>query len=75
MRKRFGERLRAYWWLWAAVAVVAVILNQLIDRDVAGDKNGHPGGDGLVAIVVVLIIAGVWEFLAARNSRGSESRR
>jgi len=36
---------------------------------VAGDKNGHPGGDVFVAILVVLIVFGVWEFLAARRSR------
>jgi hypothetical protein len=42
--------------------------NELADRNVAGDKNGHPGGDDFVAIVVVLIVVGVWEFVAARRS-------
>ncbi|MGZ4366417.1 MAG: hypothetical protein ACXVFD_12630 [Gaiellaceae bacterium] len=69
MRQRIRERLRTYWWVWVAIAVAAVILNELFDRKVAGDKKGHPGGDVLVAIVVVLIVFGVWEFVAARRSR------
>ena len=52
-----------------AIVVAAVMLNELFDRTVAGDKNGHPGGDVFVAILVVLIVFGVWEFLAARRSR------
>jgi uncharacterized membrane protein YhaH (DUF805 family) len=69
VRGRIRERLRTYWWVWVAIAVAAVILNELFDRKVAGDKNGHPGGDVLVAIAVVLIAIGVWEFVAARRSR------
>ena len=69
MRRRFLERLSSYWWIWAAIAVAAVLLNELFDRGVAGDKNGHPGGDMLVAIVVILIVAGVWELIVARKSR------
>jgi uncharacterized membrane protein YhaH (DUF805 family) len=58
------ERFRSYWWLWLFLAVVAAILNELFDRTVAGDKNGHPGGDLLVAVVIVLLVALVWEILA-----------
>jgi uncharacterized membrane protein YhaH (DUF805 family) len=69
MRHRFRGRLRAYWWVWVTIVIAAVILNELFDRKVAGDKNGHPVGDVLVAIVLVLIVAVVWDFLAARRSR------
>jgi hypothetical protein len=44
VRQRIRERLRTYWWLWVAIVVAAVILNELFDRNVAGDKKGHPGG-------------------------------
>ena len=67
--KRFSGRLRAYWWLWALIVVAAVILNEVFDRKVAGDKTGHPAGDILVAIVVVLIVLMVWD-LVTRKSRG-----
>ena len=66
--RRFRQRLRTYWWLWAAIVVAVVILNEVFDRKVAGDENGHPGGDLLIAIAVVLIVAAVWEF-ATRASR------
>lgn len=69
MRRRFRGRLRAYWWVWLAIVVAVVILNELFDREVAGDKNGHPAGDVLVAIVVVLIVAVAWDVVAARRSR------
>ena len=68
MRQRFRQRLRAYWWLWVLIVVVAVTLNEVFDRIVAGDKNGHPGGDVLVAIVIVLVVFAVWDF-ATRKSR------
>jgi hypothetical protein len=55
--------------MWAAIAVAAVILNELFDRKVAGDKNGHPAGDVLVTVLVVLIVAGAWDLVAARRSR------
>ena len=47
------ERLAKQWWIWLAIAVAAVIANELFDRDVAGDKKGHPFGDFLVAVVLV----------------------
>ena len=50
------------------IIVVAVTLNEVFDRAVAGDKNGHPAGDVLVAIVIVLIVFAVWDF-ATRKSR------
>jgi uncharacterized membrane protein YhaH (DUF805 family) len=68
--KRFRDRLRAYWWLWALIVVAAVILNEVFDREVAGDKNGHPAGGILVAIVVVLIVLMVWD-LVTRKSRSA----
>jgi hypothetical protein len=55
--------------LWALIVVAAVILNEVFDRKVAGDKSGHPGGDILVAIVVMLIVLMVWD-LVTRKSRG-----
>jgi hypothetical protein len=54
--------------LWALIVVAAVILNEVFDRGVAGDKSGHPAGDVLVAIVVVLIVPVVWD-LVVRKSR------
>jgi len=50
------RRLAKYWWIWLAIAVVAVIANEFFDRDVSGDKNGHPFGDFLVALVLVAIV-------------------
>jgi hypothetical protein len=50
------------------IVVAAVALNELFDRAVAGDRNGHPAGDFLVAIVVVLIVSTVWDF-ATRKAR------
>ena len=66
--ERFRQRLPTYWWLWAAIVVAVVILSEVFDRKVAGDQNGHPGGDLLIAIAIVLIIAAVWDF-ATRASR------
>ena len=63
------QRLLKYWWVWLTIAVIAIVGNELFDRKVASDKNGHPGGDVLVAIVVVLIVIGVWEVVAAHRSR------
>jgi uncharacterized membrane protein YhaH (DUF805 family) len=67
--QRLRNRLRGYWWVCLAIVVAAVVLNELFDRDVAGDKNGHPGGDFLVAIVILLLIVVVWDFVAVRRSR------
>jgi hypothetical protein len=47
-----------------------VILDDVFDRKVAGDKSGHPAGDLLVAIVVVLIALLVWD-LVTRKSRSA----
>jgi uncharacterized membrane protein YhaH (DUF805 family) len=66
--QRFRQRLWAFWWLWVLIFGVAVILNEVFDRTVAGDKNGHPAGDVLVGIVIVLIVFAVWDF-ATRKSR------
>jgi len=68
--RRFRQRLRGFWWLWVLIVVVAVILNEVFDRTVAGDKNGHPAGDVLVAIAIaiVLIVSAIWDF-ATRRSR------
>jgi uncharacterized membrane protein YhaH (DUF805 family) len=71
--QRSRERLRAYWWLWVLIVVVVVVLNEVFDRSVAGDKNGHPGGDVLVLIVVVLIVLAVWDFVT-RKSRLTQPR-
>ena len=67
--QRLRNRLRGYWWVCLAIVVAAVILNELFDREVAGDKNGHPGGDVLVAIVALVIILVAWDFVAVRRSR------
>jgi uncharacterized membrane protein YhaH (DUF805 family) len=68
--KRFRERLRAYWWLWALIIAAAVILNEVFDREVAGDKSGHPAGDLFVAVVVVVIVLVVWD-LVTRKPRSA----
>ena len=67
VRRRMYQRFRTYWWLWLLLAVVVVIVNEIVDRAVAGDKNGHPGGDVLLAVVIVLLVALVWETLASRG--------
>jgi len=69
MGRRLRNRLRSYWWVCLTIAVVAVVLNELFDRDIAGDANGHPGGDVLVAIVALLIVLVAWDFVAVRRSR------
>jgi uncharacterized membrane protein YhaH (DUF805 family) len=69
MLKRFRDRLRAYWWLWALIVIAAVILNELFDRKVAGDKKGHLAGDILVAIVVVLFVLTVWDLVTRKSRR------
>jgi uncharacterized membrane protein len=66
------HRLVKYWWVWLTIAVIAVVGNELFDRDVAGNKNGHPLGDVLVAIVIVGIVFYVSGFVARRNSRRAE---
>jgi len=58
-----------HWWVWLTIAVFAVVANEFFDRDVAGDKNGHPLGDFLVAIVLVGIVFYVSGFVARRRSR------
>jgi hypothetical protein len=58
-----------YWWIWLTVAVIAVVANEFFDRDVAGDKNGHPFGDFLVALVLVGIVFYASGFIARRRSR------
>jgi uncharacterized membrane protein YhaH (DUF805 family) len=65
MRQRFVK----YWVVWLTIAVIAVVGNELFDRDVAGDKNGHPFGDFLVAIVIVGIVFYVSGFVVRRRSR------
>jgi uncharacterized membrane protein YhaH (DUF805 family) len=67
--QRLRNRLRDYWWVCLAIVVTAVILNEVFDREVAGDKNGHPGGDVLVAFVALLVILVAWDFVAVRRSR------
>ena len=50
------RRLAKHWGIWLSIAVAAVIANEFVDRDLAGDKNGHPFGDFLVALVLVAIV-------------------
>jgi hypothetical protein len=63
------RRLREHWWVWLAIAVVAVVANELIDRGVVGDKNGHPLGDVLVAVVLVVIAISLVGLAGRRQSR------
>ena len=63
------QRLVKYWWVWLTIAVIAVVGNEFFDRDVAGDKKGHPFGDFLVAIVLVGIVFYASRFVARRRSR------
>jgi uncharacterized membrane protein YhaH (DUF805 family) len=63
------QRLLKYWWVWLTIAVIAVVGNELFDRKVASDKNGHPGGDFLVALVLVGIVFYVSWFVDRRKSR------
>jgi hypothetical protein len=61
------KRLMDYWWLWLAVAVVAIIANEAIDPETS--SGGHPAADILIAIAIVVISAFVWELVARRKSR------
>ena len=61
------QRLIRYWWLWVALAVLAIVANELFDR---GTSSGsHPAADILIAIAVVLIAAFVWEAVARRRAQ------
>ena len=60
------QRLVKYWWVWLTIAVIAVVGNEFFDRDVAGDKNGHPAGDFLVALVLVAVVFYASWFVARR---------
>ena len=51
------------------IVAAVVILNEVVDRDVAGDKNGHLGGDVLVAIVVVLVVLTAWDLVTRKSRR------
>jgi hypothetical protein len=61
--------LLRYWWVWLTIAAIAVVANEFFDRDVAGDKNGHPFGDFLVAVVLVGIVFYASWFVGRRKSR------
>jgi hypothetical protein len=64
---RVRKRLVDYWWLWLAVAVLAIAANEAIDR---GTSSGsHPAADILIAIAIVVISVLVWEFVARRKAR------
>ena len=68
-KPRVRQRLVAYWWVWLPIAVIAVVGNELVDRDLAGDKNGHPLGDLVIAVVIMGIVFYVSGFVARRRSR------
>jgi uncharacterized membrane protein YhaH (DUF805 family) len=70
--RRSRDRLRAYWWLWVLIVVGVAALNEVFDRKVAGDKSGHPAGDVLVAVVVVVLVLAVWDFVT-RSPRRARS--
>jgi uncharacterized membrane protein YhaH (DUF805 family) len=63
------QRWLKYWWLWLMIAGIAVVGNELFDRKVAGNEKGHPGGDFLVALVLVVIVFYVSWFVGRRKSR------
>ena len=50
-----------------------VALNEVFDREVAGDKSGHPAGDLLVAIVVVGIVLAAWDLITRSHGRRARS--
>ena len=68
-KPRVRQRLVAYWWVWLPIAVIAVVGNELVDRDLAGDKNGHPLGDFVIAVLIMGIVFFVSGFVARRRSR------
>ena len=72
MVRRSRERLRTYWWLWVLIVGGVVVVNEVLDRKVAGDKSGHPAGDVLVAVVVVVITLAAWD-LMTRSQRRARS--
>ena len=61
------QRLVAYWWAGLPIGVIAVTLNELLDRYVANES--HPLGDFVVAVVSVGIVFYVSGVVARRKSR------
>ncbi len=66
-KPRVRQRLVAHWWVWLPIAVIAAILNDLIDRTTG--SGVHPVGDIVLAIVIVAVAFLVSEFVAHRKSR------
>ena len=60
------ERLAAHWWIWLAIALVAITGNELYDRLVWNEA--HPLGDFLAAVVAVAIVFFVSARVASRGS-------
>ncbi len=67
-KPRVRQRLVAYWWAWLPIAVIAVVGNEVLDRDVAND-GGHPLGDFVVAVVLVGIVFYLSGVVVRRKSR------
>ncbi len=66
MRRRWVK----YWWLWAAIAAIAIIGNELFDHyGGAGNTSSHPAADVLIAIVLVLVVSLLWEYVTRRRLR------
>jgi hypothetical protein len=61
------KRLLDYWWLWLAVAVLAIVANEAIDRGT--DSGSHPAADILIAVAIVAISAFIWEAVSRRRAR------
>ena len=59
------RHVTAHWRIWAAIAVVVIVANELVDRNFF-DHREHIDGDVLITIVVLLIAISV-SYLVART--------
>ena len=63
--RRVRRHIVSHWRVWAALAVVVVVVNELIDRNFF-DHREHVDGDVLVTVVVLLIAISV-SYLVGRT--------
>lgn len=71
-KPRVRQRLIEKWWIWLPVAVIAAILNDVIDRKTG--SGAHLLGDLVVAIVAVAIVFLAADFATRRRLRQTDPR-
>jgi uncharacterized membrane protein AbrB (regulator of aidB expression) len=65
------RHLSSHWRVWLVIAVVVVVANEILDRNVSDHKQ-HIDGDVIVTIVV-LLIAFFASYLVARQRQRPSS--